>query len=230
MAKPTQRRAAPSRAPAPWSIAVSLVIAACGGDDGPEPIPDDDPLARRGQAGRRATPQAPSEPQDRAAAERSPFASYDKVDDALRRELVDRDFRVDPRGSLNRDPFRSYVITQDGLLTGASGEEAGDRAEVCDESNSVAVDYSLRDLTLIGIVLRGTVSYAMFRDRSGLGYIVHRGECLGSEQAVVRSIGSGFVQLETAPQVAPGSATATTRQREILLYPEEYDLPEEERE
>jgi hypothetical protein len=219
------------RTPAPWAIALLVVVAACGSDSGPEPIPDDDPLARR-PSGRRASPQA-SQQQRRPTqrGEAGAFASYEKVDSELRRELTDREFRVDPTGVRNRDPFRSYVITQEGLTSGARvGDEARDRTEVCGDDNSVAIDHSLRDLSLIGIVLRGTMSYAMFRDRRGMGYIVHRNDCLGSEQAVVRRIGSGFVQVETVAQAAQGTVGAAPQQREILLYPEEFDLPPEESE
>jgi hypothetical protein len=212
-------------------LALAAAVAACGGGgSGPEPIPDDDPLARSPTA-RRANPPR-SQPQRRPTTRGEAggaFASYEKVDSELRRELSEREFRVDPTGVRNRDPFRSYVITQEGLTSGGRvGEEARDRMEVCDDENSVAINHSLRDLTLIGIVLRGTMSYALFRDRRGLGYIVHRNDCLGSEQAVVRRIGSGFVQLETVAQAAQGTVGAAPQQREILLYPEEFDLPPEE--
>ena len=216
------------RVPAPWAVACAAILAACGGGDaGPEAIPDDDPLARSAPSGRRGDSSAAQQRQARQAAsgQRGAFASYEKVSEDLRRELSDREFRPDPSGTTNRDPFRSYVIAQAGLTTGGLREEARDRTEICDESNSVATDYSLRDLTLIGIVLRGTRSYAMFRDRAGLGYIVNRGECLGSEQAVIRRIGSGFVQLETISAPTTGATGATAQQREILLYPEEFDLP-----
>jgi Tfp pilus assembly protein PilP/predicted small lipoprotein YifL len=224
------KRHAPRTSPALSTLALAMALAACGGDSGPEEIPDDDPLARSGgPSGRRSTQQKPT---DRGsadqAAEKSQFASYEKVSGDLRRKLTDDDFRNDPTGTRNRDPFRSYVISQPGISGGRGSDEARDRTEVCDETNSVAIDYSLRDLTLIGIVLRGTKSYALFRDRAGLGYIVHRNECLGSEQAVVRRIGSGFVRLETVPQAAQGTAAATPQEREILLNPEEYDVPPEE--
>ena len=88
----------------------------------------------------------------------------------------------------------------------------------------MATNYSLRDLNLIGIVLRGTRSYALFRDSGGYGHIVPRGDCLGKEQARVENIGAGFVRLAVTPEAPPGAPAPAAQTRDILLYPEELSV------
>jgi Tfp pilus assembly protein PilP len=157
--------------------------------------------------------------------------SYTKVEDlvtdteakALRHRFVPRDFEVDPSGNENRDPFRSYVVMQPG--TGATTAEATlQPTELCTAKNMVASNYSLRDLRLQGIVLRGTRSYALFVDSAGFGHIVRRDNCLGKEKALVEKIGAGFVRLEILPDPSPNAAPLPPQKREIQLYPEELQI------
>jgi hypothetical protein len=86
----------------------------------------------------------------------------------------------------------------------------------------------MRDLRLIGIVLRGTRSYALFRDSAAFGHIVKRGDCLGKEKARVDSIGAGFVRLEVTPEAPPGGAAPDPQMRDIQLHPEELQLQDAE--
>jgi len=169
---------------------------------------------------------------------------YSKVEDlvsadearAIRHTFVTRDFNPDPTGNETRDPFRSYVVAQ--TATGAAAEEGGvtvATTEVCTEKNMVAPNplakdprarqsYSLRDLRLMGIVLKGTRHYALFRDSGGFGHTVKRGDCLGKEKARVVKIGTGFVRLEVIPDPLPNQPAREPQKREIQLHPEELQL------
>lgn len=150
---------------------------------------------------------------------------------ALRHVFTLRDFEPDPSGEENRDPFRSFVIQQPGGGQGGAsgaGQQPDEVSERCNTTNIVAPTYSLRDLELIGIVLRGTRSYALFRDRSGYGHIVRRGDCLAQEQARVTAIRTGFVSLQLAPtSPLAGAEEQPQQEREIKLYPEELSLEAE---
>jgi hypothetical protein len=79
----------------------------------------------------------------------------------------------------------------------------------------------MRDLRLMGIVLRGTRSYALFRDSAAFGHIVKRGDCLGKEKARVETIGAGFVRLKVTPEAPPGAPAPAPETRDIALHPEE---------
>jgi Tfp pilus assembly protein PilP len=139
-----------------------------------------------------------------------------------RRVLTDADFQPDPSGDLNRDPFRSYVVRQ-GVVNAEASHVAVQETDTCKDDNSKATTFLLRDLRLIGIVLKGTRSYALFRDKAQMGWTVHRGDCLGKEKAVVQSIGVGSVVLLVKPEAPPqGTAPEPTKQ-EIALYPEDLD-------
>lgn len=193
-------------------------IAACAGDDGPDGIPEDDPLASQPGDGRRSGGDGNGSDSDAEAAGEV-FASYEKVPEDLRRDLGEGDFDPDPSGARNRDPFQSFVIDQPELLQ-RDDEDEHDRDEICDDGSSVATDYALSDLSLMGIVLRGTTGYALFRDGHGDGHIVRRGECLAAEQAIVTGIGSDYVQLETETGEG-GDGEPQTDEKEILLHPDE---------
>ena len=98
--------------------------------------------------------------------------------------------------------------------------------DVCTERNSEAPGVSIRDLRLIGLVLRGTLSHALFRDAAGFGWIVSLRDCLGKEKAIVEKIGAGFVTLEVVPElVASGQPQA--ERRDIQLHPQELRADEE---
>lgn len=153
-----------------------------------------------------------------------PLATYPKVPDSVRRSFSPRDFQPDPSGERNRDPFQSFVVNQPGESNGG-GPAVIDPTDVCKPDRSIATNYSLRDLRLIGIVLRGTDSYGLFRDTAKVGHIVHRGDCLGKEKALVEKIGAGFVRLEVVPEAPQGAAAPAPEEREILLHPQEYQLP-----
>ena len=169
---------------------------------------------------------------------------YSKVEDVvdaeeakkIRHKFVAADFNPDPVGNERRDPFRSYVVVQ-AIKKGDGGGLSVATTEVCTEQNMVAPDplakdprarmsYSLRDLQLVGIVLRGTKSYALFRDTGGFGHTVTRGDCLGKEKAKVVKIGAGFVRLEVIPDPLPNQPAREPQKREIQLHPEEMEVDE----
>jgi len=166
---------------------------------------------------------------------------YTKIEDvvdteeavAIRHEFGPRDFNPDPTGNETRDPFRSYVVAQ--TTSGRAADEGGvtvATTEVCTEKNMVAPNplakdprgrqsYSLRDLRLAGILLKGTRHYALFRDGGGYGHTVKRGDCVGKEKARVVKIGTGFVRLEVIPDPLPNQPAREPQKREIQLHPEE---------
>jgi Tfp pilus assembly protein PilP len=217
----------------PILAAVMLAVplaAACGDDSGSSSAP---------QQKRRAQPK----PQAQAKKDMG-VKLYSKVEDvvtpeeakAIRHRFRARDFNPDPTGNEIRDPFRSYVVTQSSV--GQATEEGGvtvATTEVCTEKNMVAPSplakdprarqsYSLRDLNLAGIVLKGTRHYALFRDSGGFGHTVKRGDCLGKEKARVVKIGAGFVRLEVVPEPLPNQPAREPQKREIQLHPEELTL------
>lgn len=195
------------------TAALALSLSACGGDD--------PPAAASRPAGNRPHPAAP---QAAAAATGTPLSPYEKIPDALRAKLTLRDFQPDPTGDTKRDPFRGYVVVGH-MSVGQGGAESSPPR--CSDKATVADSYAIRDLTLIGIILRGTKSYAMFRDTAGLGHTAHRGECLGKERAVITKIGAGFVRLEQPAETSSSGTPLPAQEREILLHPEEYELPTE---
>ena len=160
---------------------------------------------------------------------------YTKVEDlipdaderkTIRHEFRERDFAPDSTGNENRDPFRSYVVRQPGVGNNSSKPAATVEAtETCSKKQQIAPNYSLRDLRLIGIVLRGAKSYGLFRDSGGLGWVVRRNDCLGKEKARVKDIGAGFVTLDVAVEATASQNPA--QERSIQLYPEDLQLEDE---
>ncbi len=151
---------------------------------------------------------------------------HTKIDDMLGKEqaqLLRHKFTVDDFGpsigtNPRRDPFRSQAAAQ----LAASREQDDqpvDPSQLCKEV--VAPDSSIRDLRLVGIVLRGSRSYALFVDKASKGQIVTKSDCLGVEKARVMSVRAGFVTLQIAPEVVQGSPESQLQERTIALYPDE---------
>ncbi len=157
------------------------------------------------------------------------FAADPEEATGLRKPFQGKDFEADPTGDENRDPFQSFVIRQPGVgQTADTGDKAsGKQPKRCTNKNLVASNYSLRDLRLVGIVLRGTRSYALFRDSASYGHIVRKGDCLGQEKARVAAIRTGFVSLEVIPEVGVNQQARPAQERAIQLYPEELTVETE---
>jgi hypothetical protein len=203
------------------AILVLLVLAACGGDEeggGSAPPPP---------------PPKPAQPQPGQPGSKKQLAVYPKIEDrvpaderpTIRHQFRERDFLSDPAGNENRDPFRSYVVAQPGVLNDKAGLPQ-DITDKCTKKQMVASNYSLRDLRLVGIVSRGPRRFALFQDSADLGNIVHRGDCLGKEKAIVKDIGAGFVTLSIETDQVLGQPPRPPEERSIPLYPEELDLSE----
>lgn len=181
-----------------------------------------------------AVKKRPARPAPRAAAPAAKkggpaIKGYPKIADDLRRTFLEKDFRPDPTGEVNRDPFRSYIVRQPGLADGNQRDQDEDAADdICKntkrKTNWHATNYSLRDLRLLGIIMRGTRGYAQFVDSRGDGHIVTQNNCLGAEKAIVTSIGSGVVRLQVRPAKPLGGTAPPPILRDIPLYPEEYDI------
>ena len=150
------------------------------------------------------------------------YAANDDEKKRLRHRFDNLDFEPDITGIENRDPFRSYVIRQPGEgPQDASQQSTTATSDECDNKDHVAANYPLRDLRLVGIVLRGTKSYALFRDSAAYGHIVRKGDCLGQEKAKVASIRTGFVNLQVIPESAPNQPDKPPQEKAIQLYPDE---------
>jgi len=132
--------------------------------------------------------------------------------DSVRHEFKDRDFVADQ----TRDPFQSYIIAQKGLEEEPEKKEEGPCKR---QDQFVATNYSYLDLTLVGIVAQGTQRKVLMMDRGNLGHIVHRGDCVGKEKAVVKDIGPGFVTFVIAGDDDPKSPNRTPTERSVQLHP-----------
>jgi Tfp pilus assembly protein PilP len=144
-----------------------------------------------------------------------------RIDERFRLPFSERDFLTDSAGDDNRDPFRSFVVRQGKGPRELKGSSPIQPTDVCTEKNSKAPGYSIRDLRLIGLLLRGTSSYAQFRDPAGYGWIVRLRDCLGKEKGIVDKIGAGFVTLEVLPESAAANNEGQAERRDIQLHPDE---------
>lgn len=206
--------------------ALALGSPACGGDD---PPPKPSRSSGDGEEGaKKATAKKASKKsgKGKGKGKGGTIDVYPKVPDEYRHEFEDKDFLVDVTGDENRDPFRSYVLSSRAPVGGTI--TTVEDTEVCNRDNSVATTFQLRNLMLLGIVLRGTNSYALFRDSGGYGHIVRRGDCLGKEKARVEAIGAGFVRLTVIPEAPPGAPAPAPQTRDIALHPEEFSLEPQE--
>lgn len=199
-------------------LAVALLLVASGCGDSEEASPDSfdtPPPAQPNQAAAQA-----------GAAKEAKLRFHTKIDDVLGEEQAQRlrhKFSVDDFGpsigtNARRDPFRSLAAAQ----LAASREQENqpvDPAQICKEV--VAPDSTVRDLRLVGIVLRGSRSYALFVDKASKGHIVTKSDCLGVEKARVTSVRAGFVTLQIAPEVVQGGPESQLQERTIALYPDE---------
>jgi Tfp pilus assembly protein PilP len=186
-----------------------LALAACSSE--PPPAPP------KPTAGQPATPQMgkPSAAQTKGgkpdAVAGVADGIYAKVDDAKYRVTLTREmFTPDPTGEINRDPFRSYVIEETPVATAGNKSTRKDECE----KGLVAETVGLRDLTLTGIVKRGTTAFALFEDKNGDGWVAKRGECLSKDKSKISEIGSASITVTIGTE---------EREEEWKLHPEELE-------
>jgi len=138
--------------------------------------------------------------------------------DSIRHEFRDRDFVPDQV----RDPFQSFIIVQKGMEA-----PVGKRNETgpCNRSDQfVATNYSYLDLRLVGIVQQGTRRKALMMDRSNLGHIVRRGDCVGKEKALVKDIGAGYIQFVVQPDVDDKAPNRAPEEHTFPLHPKQLQI------
>jgi len=111
----------------------------------------------------------------------------------------------------NRDPFRSYLDTW---------IERGPKITTSVVS-AVFAKYSLEELTLIAVISGDANPRAMFRDPTGLGQTVKRGDYLSKSAARITKILSDRVVIEMS-EITPGGATKAL-ERAVLVNPEGTD-------
>jgi len=122
-----------------------------------------------------------------------------------RKTLKDEDFQ--DNDERNRDPFRSYMR----LFIDSRAPRAIKVPAVFDK-------FALEELTLIGIVSGDATPRAMFRDPSGLGQSVTRGQYISKAAARVSKILSDRVILELT-EVSPDGETRSL-EKPVLVNPE----------
>lgn len=174
------------------------------------------------------TPQA-NRPAAAAGAQKGGLRFHAKIEDLIgeeqgqlvRHKFTADDFGPNIGGNEKRDPFRSFAAAQ--LMAAEVRQDRPvDPSQAC--KDHVADSFSLRDMRLVGIVLRGTRSYALFVDKGEKGHIVTRGDCLGVEKARVLSVRAGFVTLQLNPDATQATAESELQERTIALYPDELSV------
>jgi Tfp pilus assembly protein PilP len=210
------RRARGWRAPSVLAlVAVLAFVAGCDDSDSAQ-APMVTPAAQ----------QRPNPAARPGAATGSELRFHTKIEDligeeqaqAIRHTFTIDDFGPAIGGNEKRDPFRSQAAAQL-VAADRQRDQPIDPAQTC--KDRVADTFALRDLRLVGIVLRGTRSYALFVDRGEKGHIVTRGDCLGVEKARVLSVRAGFVTLRLHSDATQATAESELQERTIALYPDE---------
>jgi Tfp pilus assembly protein PilP len=162
-------------------------------------------------------PAAPAKGAAKPAPAKSPAASA--AADALaqrlavlrRKVLREEDFAEND--DTNRDPFRSYLDSwiERKPVGGVQTQQVV----------AIFSKYALEELTLIAVISGDANPRAMFRDPTGLGQTVKRGDYLSKSAARITKILSDRVVLEMS-EITPGGATKAL-ERAVLVNPEGTD-------
>jgi hypothetical protein len=138
--------------------------------------------------------------------------------DSIRHDFHDRDFIA---SESERDPFQSFLIGPSVLVT---NEPKPDLDKTCSKATQlVASNYSYQDLRLVGIVAQGTQRKVLMMDTADFGHIIKRGDCVGKEKAIVKDIGTGYIQFLIRSQ--PGDKIQKPDQEySVPLYPKSLDV------
>jgi Tfp pilus assembly protein PilP len=154
-------------------------------------------------------PTAPAKP----AAPATPSAGADALAQRLavlrRKVLREEDFAEND--DTNRDPFRSYLDTWIDRPVRNTIQPIA----------AIFSKYALDELTLIAVISGDANPRAMFRDPTGLGQTVKRGDYLSKSGARITKILSDRVVLELS-EITPGGTTKAL-ERAVLVNPEGAD-------
>src|SRR5687768_15791056 len=119
-----------------------LLLAACGGEDEGGGKPAAKPAAPA--AAKPAGKPVPGQATTQALAvykQVESLAADEKEAKSLRHQFRETDFQVDPTGTVNRDPFRSFVINQPGVTSGGDGGITAEPTELCPAKRQIANTY-----------------------------------------------------------------------------------------
>ena len=152
-------------------------------------------------------PAKPAAPPPVAAS--GPDALAQRLAVLRRKVLREEDFAEND--DTNRDPFRSYLDTWIERPT----------RMISPTMSAIFAKYSLEELTLIAVISGDANPRAMFRDPTGLGQTIKRGDYLSKSGARVTKILSDRVVLELS-ELTPGGTTKAL-ERAILVNPEGTD-------
>ncbi len=161
----------------------------------------------------KAKPAAPAAPAKPVAKPASPAtaAAADALAQRLavlrRKVLREEDFAEND--DTNRDPFRSYLDTW---------IERPVRSTQQQQITAIFAKYALEELTLIAVISGDANPRAMFRDPTGLGQTIKRGDYVSKSGARDTKILSDRVVLELQ-EITPGGTTKAL-ERAVLVNPE----------
>ena len=218
--------------------AAVLLVGGCGGGDeeeAPAAKPKTAVAATVGDGGGGAPGARPAGGPAGAAGSAGTLFSYPKIEEVvpageakgIRHLFEELDFVPDPSGDTNRDPFRSFVVPQAGLINplAAASTVAQPVQKKC--ASTKAPNYSIKDLRLVGVMARGLSSWALFQDTGDFGHTIKRGDCVGSEGARIESIDREIVTYTIVPTQQPGQPPPMPETHSIALYPESTKMLEQ---
>jgi len=166
---------------------------------------DEKPKGGKAAAKPAAKPAASAKP---AAASPAADALAQRLAVLRRKVLREEDFAEND--DTNRDPFRSYLDTWI--------DRTGPRGPISPILTAIFAKYALEELTLIAVISGDANPRAMFRDPTGLGQTVKRGDYLSKSGARITKILSDRVVLEMS-ELTPGGTTKAL-ERAVLVNPE----------
>ncbi|MBK6848063.1 MAG: pilus assembly protein PilP [Proteobacteria bacterium] len=173
------------------TIAVASLLLGASCDDAPPTPP----------AG--GAPTGAASPAAAAAASAAAAAAAPAAAAATRLELADQEFMESPE---NRDPFRPYVAE---FLTTPQRTAKIQRKVILGR-------YGLDELDLIAVVAGSARARAMFRDPTGLGVTVRRGDFISKSACKVKDIQPDRVIVEIQEQLEGGQTAAD---RVVEMHP-----------
>lgn len=138
------------------------------------------------------TPKPMAKPQ--AAPAPAPIAQQE-AEETNKLELSDADFL---ESETNRDPFRSYM----------SEFRQTKQKDFVEQRRILLKRYAIDELSLVAVVTGGVRARAMFRDPTGLGVTVKRGDYISKSNGRIKHIFPGRVVIEIKEQIEGGQRMA----------------------